>query len=118
MKTWSNQTMQGTGAGDSPARKSTVNRGWLPSLAFYLRVCLERPPKRRVRARGLQEMAKITKPCRPGPLTGRLSKQALDAHLASMTRGACHTRGNGARPFRAAAPAGRLPSPLRSGRVG
>ncbi len=87
----------------------------LPRI-FSHRVCLERPPKRRVRARGLQEMAKITKPCRPGPLTGRLSKQALHAHVASMTSGACHTRGNGAGPFRAAAPARRLPSPLRSGR--
>src|SRR2546427_4621931 len=32
---------------------------------------------RRVRARGLREMAKITKPCRPGPLTGRFSRHAL-----------------------------------------
>jgi len=77
MNTWPDQTMQGTVAGDSLARKSTVIRGWLPSLTFYLRVCLERPPKRRVRARGLQEMAKITKTCRPGPLTGRLPKQVL-----------------------------------------
>ena len=32
---------------------------------------------RRVRARGLRETAKITKPCRPGPLTGRFFKHAL-----------------------------------------
>ena len=31
------KTMQGTGASDSPARKSTVIRGWLPSLTFYVR---------------------------------------------------------------------------------
>src|SRR5258708_22041687 len=35
--------------------------------------------------------------------------QALNAHVASMTRGACHTRCHGARPFRAAAHAGCLP---------
>src|SRR5713226_9152659 len=32
---------------------------------------------RRVRARGLLEMAKIPRPCRPGPLTGRFLKHAL-----------------------------------------
>jgi hypothetical protein len=42
-----------------------------------LRACLKNQPKRRVRARGLQETAKISTPCRPGPLTGRFFKHAL-----------------------------------------
>ena len=42
-----------------------------------MRASLKIPPNRRVRARGLQETAEIALGCRPGPLTGRISKQAL-----------------------------------------
>ena len=42
-----------------------------------LRACFKNPPKRRVRARGLQERMRFRHPCRPGPLTGRFSKHAL-----------------------------------------
>src|SRR5713101_2785738 len=42
-----------------------------------LRACFNIVHERRVRARGLREMAKIPKPCRPGPLTGRFLKHAL-----------------------------------------
>src|SRR6267143_4838435 len=41
------------------------------------RACFRIVGGRRVRARGLREMAKITKPCRPGLLTGRFLKHAL-----------------------------------------
>ncbi len=42
-----------------------------------VRACFRNPPKRRVRARGLQETMRFRHPCRPGPLTGRFSKHAL-----------------------------------------
>ena len=42
-----------------------------------IRSCLNSHTQRRVRARGLQEVARIPIFCRPGPLTGRLFKQAL-----------------------------------------
>ena len=41
------------------------------------RACLKTPPQRRVRARGLQESAKIFVLGRPGALTGRVFKPAL-----------------------------------------
>ena len=44
-----------------------------------LRACLKTPPDRRVRARGLQKTSEIGPGCRPGPLTGRVFKQALSA---------------------------------------
>src|SRR5258708_3810114 len=51
------------------------------SARRFLRACFKIVGGRRVRARGLLEMAKITKPCRPGPLTGRFLKQALSFRL-------------------------------------
>jgi hypothetical protein len=42
-----------------------------------VRACLKTHTRRRVRARGLQEMAISPIFCRPGPLTGRVFKQAL-----------------------------------------
>ncbi len=42
-----------------------------------VRACFKNPPKRRVRARGLQETMRFRHPCRPGPPTGRFSKHAL-----------------------------------------
>ena len=42
-----------------------------------LRACFEIQRRRRVRARGLQELAKIANSCRPGPLIGRISKRVL-----------------------------------------
>jgi hypothetical protein len=64
-------------------RSHTVERtnGWAARMASVaqtvLRACFRIVGGRRVRARGLREMAKITKPCRPGPLTGRFLKHAL-----------------------------------------
>jgi len=43
----------------------------------FLKACLKNPTKRRVGARGLQEMAENLGFCRPSPLTGRISKHAL-----------------------------------------
>src|SRR5579862_6444090 len=42
--------------------------------AKFFRACLKTQPKRRVRARGLQEAARDTISCRPGPLIGRVFK--------------------------------------------
>ncbi len=42
-----------------------------------VRACFRIVGGRRVRARGLRELAKIPRPCRPGPLTGRFLKHAL-----------------------------------------
>src|SRR5260370_13344000 len=47
------------------------------TLRSMLRACFRIVGGRRVRARGLLEMAKITKRCRPGPLTGRFLNHAL-----------------------------------------
>ena len=44
---------------------------------ILLRACLKTHQKRRVRARGLQEIARFGHSCRPGALTGRVFKQAL-----------------------------------------
>ena len=44
-----------------------------------LRACVESPPKRRVRARGLQNSTQTPLACRPGPLTGRLFKHSLSS---------------------------------------
>ena len=52
-----------------------------PEMLLGLRACLKIPPNRRVRARGLQETAEIALGCRPGLLTGRISKQALSASV-------------------------------------
>ncbi len=41
------------------------------------RACLRMPPGRRMRACGLQGTVRISTPCRPGPLAGRVLKQAL-----------------------------------------
>src|SRR5437667_7172478 len=49
-----------------------------------LRACLKCLLTRRVRARGLQVRAETTLSCRPGPLTGRVFKQALRA-FCSLT---------------------------------
>jgi hypothetical protein len=49
-------------------------------IGGHLRACLTIVGGRRVRARGLREMAKITKPCRPDPLTGPFLKHALSQH--------------------------------------
>jgi len=46
-----------------------------------LSACLEIPQSRRVRARSLQQLAKIDASCRPGALTGRISKHALTASV-------------------------------------
>src|SRR6266581_2778666 len=48
-----------------------------------LNACFKNPPKRRVRARGLQETMRFRHPCRPGPLTGRFSKHALRQHAGN-----------------------------------
>jgi len=48
------------------------------------RTCFKTHIQRRVGARGLQEMARISIPCRPGPLTGRVLKQALSAMAVKM----------------------------------
>ncbi|MBI4325524.1 MAG: hypothetical protein HY674_09700 [Chloroflexi bacterium] len=45
--------------------------------AKRLRACLKTPRKRRVSARGLHDTAESDRRCRPGALTGRISKQAL-----------------------------------------
>ena len=50
-----------------------------------LRACFNNPPKRRVRARGLQETMRFRHPCRPGPLTGRFSKHALRKYAKRVT---------------------------------
>src|SRR6266849_2279947 len=57
-----------------------------------LRACFKIVGGRRVRARGLREMAKILKPCRPGPLTGRflkhvLSRKSLNSLAVGLGRG-------------------------------
>ena len=41
------------------------------------RACLKIPVPRRVRARGLQDLAAAPAPCRPGALTGRVLRPAL-----------------------------------------
>ena len=46
-------------------------------LARWLRACLKTPAPRRVRARGLQDLAEKPVACRPGALTGRVLKHAL-----------------------------------------
>jgi hypothetical protein len=50
-----------------------------------LRGCLKTHVRRRVRARGLQNSTKILVFCRPGPLTGRVFKQALGM-MARLSR--------------------------------
>jgi len=62
------------GAGSIEPVSTTAIRNLGPRR---LRDCLKTPPRRRVRARGLQIPAKIHLPCRPGALTGRVFKQAL-----------------------------------------
>jgi hypothetical protein len=47
------------------------------NLEMLLRACLKIRTQRRVRARGLRETPKIPILCRPGPLTGRIFRQAL-----------------------------------------
>jgi len=59
---------------------NTIDASALESLEAIdqrLRACLKSPRKRRVRARGLQEMAESALFCRPGPMTGRILKHAL-----------------------------------------
>jgi prepilin-type N-terminal cleavage/methylation domain-containing protein/prepilin-type processing-associated H-X9-DG protein len=51
----------------------------------FLTACLKTPPHCRVRARGLQETAKSSRSCRPGPLTGRVLKQALTPEQRQTT---------------------------------
>jgi prepilin-type N-terminal cleavage/methylation domain-containing protein/prepilin-type processing-associated H-X9-DG protein len=43
----------------------------------FLKACMKAPPHCRVWARGLQETAKSSRSCRPGPQTRRVLKQAL-----------------------------------------
>ena len=47
----------------------------VPVVSLF-RACLENPARRRV-TRGLQKTPEIRIPCRPGALTGRISKHAL-----------------------------------------
>src|SRR5438445_8132201 len=53
----------------------------LSPRALSLRACFKIVGGRRERARGLQQMAKILKPCRPGPLTGRFLKYAVNRRI-------------------------------------
>jgi hypothetical protein len=55
-----------------------------------LRACLKTPQKRRVRARGLQEIAQYGHFCRPGALTGRVFKQALRGTAPPKSPGQTH----------------------------
>jgi len=69
------------GAGNAPVRRFRLCFA-TPDLQSGSRIaspraCLKIVGGRRVRARGLREMAKILKPCRPGPLSGRVFKHAL-----------------------------------------
>src|SRR5438445_804337 len=63
-------------ADSSECARFATNWSWL-FVGMSLRACFKNPPKRRVRARGLQETMRFRLPCRPGPLTGRFSKHAL-----------------------------------------
>src|SRR5713101_4190396 len=58
-----------------------------------VRACFRNPPKRRVRARGLQETMRFRRPCRPGPLTGRFSKHGLRACLERPPKRRVRARG-------------------------
>src|SRR5438552_9877618 len=49
-----------------------------------LRASFKNPPKRRVRARGLQETMRCWHPRRPGPPTGRFSNHALRQLLLAL----------------------------------
>ena len=49
-----------------------------------VRACSKTFRKRRVRARGLQVLAEALPSCRPGPLTGRVFKQALRANRVTF----------------------------------
>ena len=62
------------GAADYPSGDERVDE--------LLRACFKIVDRRRVRARGLQEMARIPQTCRPGPPTGRFLKHALRRHGA------------------------------------
>src|SRR5947209_3212654 len=57
-----------------------------PGGAFF-----KRPPKRRVRARGLQEMPRNPQFCRPGLLTGQLSKHPVSSPPAVVPHAALRT---------------------------
>src|SRR5438309_535995 len=63
-------------AGSAVSAILATNRPWV-FVRKSFRACFKNPPKRRVRARGLQETMRFRLPCRPGPLTGRFSKHAL-----------------------------------------
>src|SRR5712692_11122667 len=55
-------------------------------MKTMLRACSINRRKRRVRARGLQETRRFRPHCRPGPLTGRFLKHALNAlAIASLS---------------------------------
>src|SRR6266571_3561593 len=58
-----------------------------------LNACFKNPPKRRVRARGLQETMRFRHSCRPGPLTGRFSKHALRACFKNPPKRRVRARG-------------------------
>jgi hypothetical protein len=65
-------------------------------LPVFFGACLKIRPKRRVRARGLQEMARISTPCRPGPLTGRFFIHSLMTASSLGTLIASHAAENSA----------------------
>ena len=67
---------------------------------FILRACLKTHLDRRARARGLQVWAGITASCRPGPLTGRILKQALRASLKSPVSECARPRAQQCEHFR------------------
>ncbi len=52
------------------------------AMNMPLRACLKIHTQRRVRGRGLQETTRNPAFCRPGPLTGRIFRQALTRNRA------------------------------------